>query len=243
MKEFKQLMKKIQDERFIHNISEITYDRLFALWHLSPAVEKQLSEILSKVIIGLFFLRYLGHLNEEVVKEAGLKTRLTSKDLSDTEKISEMIKELSSSRRFRGIMEKEILPLLNDIIDNSKAKNLTDIVKLAHTGDYFSSALEDMKDNGDFEYQLWLESVPEYYDKDIIHMSMKKSLPALKEKRKRLLILDNCVTNLHQYTPSIDAEFINGNTISVKPWANERRRPPLGLCRWVKENKRVAKLN
>ncbi len=243
MKEFKELMKKIQDERFIHNISELTYDRLFALWHISPSVEKQLSEILSKVIIGLFILRYMGHLNDEVVKESGLKNRLTSKDLSDKGKIAGLTKDLSNSKRFKSILEKDILPLLSDIIENSKANNLTDLVKLAHTGDYFSSALEDMKEVGDVEYQLWLESIPEYYGNDIIHMSLKKTSTGIKEKKKRLLMLDKWVTNMHQHTSTMDAEFTNGNTISVKPWINERRRHPFGFNRWVKENGETAKVN
>lgn len=243
MKDFKQLLSKIQDERFIHNISELTYDRLFALWHLSPSVEKQLSEIISKVIIGLFILRYLGHVNEEVVKESGLKKRLTSKDLADNEKISGLIKDLSNSKRFKSILENEILPLLQDIIENSKAKNMTDLVRLAHTGDYFSSALEDMRDTGDFEYQLWLESIPEYYDKDMMHMSLKKNTTSIKEKKKKHLMLDKWVTNLHLHTSTTDAEFTDGNTLSVNPWLHERRRPPVGFSRWVRENRRTAGVN
>lgn len=243
MNDYKQLLEKIQDERFIHNISELTYDKLFALWHLSPSVEKQLSEILSKVIIGLFILRYLGHINEEVVKDAGLKKRLTSKDLSDKKKITNLMKELNNSKRFKFILEKDILPLLQDIIENSKANNITDLVKLAHTGDYFSSALEDMKDTEDFEYQLWLESIPEYYGKDIIHMSLKKPSQGIKENKKKLLLLDKWVTNLHQHTTSIDAEFSDGKTISVKPWIHERRRHPFGFNGWVNGNSKTAKVN
>lgn len=243
MKDFKQILSKIQDERFIHNISEFTYDRLFALWHLSPSVEKQLSEIISKVIIGLFILRYLGHVNEEVVKESGLQNRLTSKDLSDSDKISALMKDLSNSKRFKSILEKEILPLLLDIIENSKAKNMTDLVRLAHTGDYFSSALADMKDAGDFEYPLWLESIPEYYDKDMMHMSLKKNNTAIKERKKNQIMLDKWVTNLHQHTSTTDAEFTDGNTISLKPWFHERRRPPVGFNKWTKENRRTARIN
>ncbi|MDD5433949.1 MAG: hypothetical protein PH343_00835 [Nitrospira sp.] len=243
MKDIEQILKKIQDERFIHNISELTYDRLFALWHLSPSVEKQLSEILSKVIIGLFILRYMEHLNEEVVKDSGLTSRLTSNDLSDKGKIASITKDLSNSKRFKAILEKEILPHLKDIIENSKANNLTDLVKLAHTGDYFSSALEDMRDAGDFEYQLWLEAIPEYYGNDIIHMALKKTAAGIKEKKKRLLLLDKWVTNMHQHTSTMDAEFTDGNTVSLKPWINERRRYPFGFNIYVKENSRTAKVN
>jgi len=110
MNEFEDLLKKLQDERFVHSISELTYDKLFALWHLSPAVEHQLSEIISKVIIGLFSIKYLSHINEMVISEADLDDRTTSYDLSDKEKIRRITEKLSSSEKFKTILEKDILP-------------------------------------------------------------------------------------------------------------------------------------
>src|SRR3989304_10519632 len=167
MKDLKSLLNQIQGERFVHQISELTYDQIFALWHLNPKIERQLSGVVSKVVIGLFLLRYLSHLNHEVMREANVKNRLTSKDLSDKKKIEKVVKKLGKSDRLKTILEKEIFPHLIDILENTKAKNLTDLTMLAHAGDYLSSALDDMKSVEDPEYRLWLFFRPEKYYKDL----------------------------------------------------------------------------
>jgi len=55
----------------------------------------------------------------------------------------------------------------------------------------------------------------------------KRSLHSRREKVNPL-VLDKWVTNLNQHTPSINAVFKNGKTISVKSWIDERRRPLFG---------------
>lgn len=236
MKDLKALLKKIEDERFVHNISELTYDRLFALWHLSPTVERDLSEILSKVIIGLFFIRYLTHINDAVVEEAGIEDQLTSNDLSNKGKIEDLINKLGKNKRFKSVLEKEILPQLIDILENTTTGGLTDLVKLAHAGDFLSSAMDDLKDSGDPEYLLWLESVPEYYDKDLNHMGLRKGPVTIKKGKSRTLTLEKWISNLDQHTPSMDAVFADEKTFSIKQPVNERRRPLLVFNRWAKEN-------
>lgn len=236
MQDLKSLLNKIQDERFIHNISELTYDRLCTLWHMSPKTERQLSGIISKVVIGLFFIRYLTHINDTVMKEANIKNRLTSNDLTDKKKIARMVKKLNKSDKFRALLEKEILPQLIDVVENSRARNLPDLTKLAHAGDYLSSALDDLKAIDDPEYLLWLEAVPEYYDKDLRHMSLKRSPITISKGKTRSLTLDNLVTNLNKHIPSDDVVFANGRTFSIRPVIKERRRPLLGFNRWIKDN-------
>lgn len=228
MKDIKLLLKKIQDERFVHNISELTYDRLFALWHLSPATERHLSEILSKVIIGLFFIRYLTHINDAVVDEVNIKDRLTSKDLSNKRKIEKILNRLIKSDIFKPVLEKEILPQLANIIENTKARDLTDLIKLAHAGDFLLSALDDMRDVRDPEYLLWLEAVPEYYDNDLNHMSLKKGPVTIRGAKTRTLTLEKWIKNLNQHTTSIDAVITNGKTFSIRSVIKERRRQLLG---------------
>ena len=236
MQDLNSLLKKIQDERFIHNVSELTYDNLCALWHISPKAERQLSGIISKVVIGLFFIRYLTHINDTVMKEANIKHRLTSKDLSDKKKIARLVKKLNKSDKFRSLLEKEILPQLIDVVENTRARSLQDLTKLAHAGDYLSLALDDLKAIEDPEYLLWLEAVPEYYDKDLRHMSLKRSPVAISKGKTRSLTLDKWVTNLNKHMPSDEVVFANGRTFSIRPMVKERRRPLFGFNRWVKEN-------
>ena len=236
MNEFEDLLKKLQDERFVHSISELTYDKLFALWHLSPAVEHQLSEIISKVIIGLFSIKYLSHINEMVISEADLDYRTTSYDLSDNEKIRRITEKLSSSEKFKTILEKDILPQLIDIIENTKSKDLTELTRVAHAGDYLLSALNDLKVTEDPEYSLWIESIPEYYEMDLSHMRLKKRAMPMRTRKRSALLLDKWVTNLDQHTPSDHAVIEDGKVISIKPWIKERRRQLLGFNRRPKEN-------
>ena len=230
-KELKLLLKNIQDERFVHHVSELTYERLFALWHLSPSIGRQMSRLISKVVIGLFFIRYLSHINDLVASDAGIKERPKSFDLSDSKAIEKIIKKLEKSSKFRSILESDILPDLIDIIEHTKALDLNDLIILSHSGDYLATALDDMKESDDPEYQLWLESIPDYYQKDVMHLGLKKR--SLNSKRRKInpLILDKWVANLNQHSPSINAVFKNGKTISLKPWIAERRRPLLGFIR------------
>lgn len=241
MKDLKTLLKKIQDERFVHNISELTYDRLFALWHLNPRIERQLSEIITKAVVCLFFIRYLTHVNNAVTKEANVKDRLRSEDLSNKRLVEKMAKKLGKCERLRSVLEKDILPQLTDIIDNVSAENLTDLVKLAHAGDYLSVVLNDLEAIEDPEYLLWLEAVPEYYDKDLKHIGLKKRQSALKENKRRSLALEKWIINLNTHAPSIEAVYAKGRTFSIRPQVKERRRPLVGFNRWVKENTRVVK--
>lgn len=241
MDNLKSLLNKIQDERFVHNISELTYDRLFALWHISPKIERQLSGIVSKVVIGLFFIRYLTHMSNTVMKEANIKNRLTSKDLSDNKKIASIAKKLNKSDKFKSLLEKEILPQLIEIIETTGAKDLTDLSKLAHSGDYLSLALDDMKVIEDYDYNLWLEAVPEYYDNDLRHMRLKKKPVTINKSSTRKLTLEKWVTNLNKHTPLNDAVLTNGKTFSIRTMVKERRRPLLGFNRWVKEETRMLK--
>ncbi len=234
-KELKLLLKNIQDERFVHHVSELTYERLFALWHLSPAVGRQMSRLLSRVVIGLFFVRYLSHLNDIVAKDAEINERPTSSDLADREQVEKLIKKLEKSSRFRSILEWDIMPNLIDVIEHTKTLDLNDLVKLAHSGDYLATALDDMKESDDPEYQLWLESIPDYYQRDLIHLGLKKRSLSSRRKKVNPLVLDKWVTNLNQHTPSINAVFQNGKTISLKPWIDERRRPLFGFVRRTKE--------
>ncbi len=244
MKDLKSLLDKIQDERFIHNMSEVTYDSLFALWHLNPKIERQLSGIVSKAVIGLFLIRYLTHHNREVMKEANIKNRLTSKDLSNRKVIEKVVKKLSKCNRSRLLLEKEILPQLIDIVENTRARSLTDITRLAHAGDYLLSALDDLKATEDPDYLLWLEALPEYYEKDLTHMSLKKRPVTLSKGRTRPLALEKWVTNMNTHTPTIDATFADdGKTFSIRPLIKERRRPLVGFNRWVKEKTRLIKSN
>jgi len=234
-KEFKLLLKNIQDERFVHHVSELTYERLFALWHLSPAVGRQMSRLLSKVVIGLFFIRYLSHMNDLVAGDAGINERPGSSDLADREQIDKIAKKLEKSSRFKSILEWDILPNLIDIIEHTKTLDLNDLVKLAHSGDYLAAALDDMKGTDDPEYQMWLESIPDYYQRDVIHLGLKKRPLNSRRKKVHPLVLDKWVTNLNQHSPSINAVFKNGKTISLKPWIDDRRRPLFGSIRRTKE--------
>lgn len=230
-KELKLRLKNVQDERFVHHVSELTYDRLFALWHLSPSVGRQMSRLISKVVIGLFCIRYLSHINDIVARDAGINERPGSKGLANREVIEKIEKKLEKPSRFRSILESDILPELIDIIEHTKALDLSDLVKLSHSGDYLATVLSNMKESDDPEYQLWVESTPDYYQKDLIHLGLKKRLLNSRRKKINPLILDKWVTNLNQHSPSINAVFKNGKTISLKPWIAERRRPLFGFIR------------
>ncbi|MCC6543702.1 MAG: hypothetical protein IT392_04265 [Nitrospirae bacterium] len=229
--ELKLLLKNVQDERFVHHVSELTYERLFALWHLSPSIGRQMSRLISKVVIGLFFIRYLSHINDLVAKDANIKERPKSSDLADREAIEKIIKKLEKSNKFRSILGSDILPELIEIIEHTRALELSDLVKLSHSGDYLATAMDDFKESDDPGYQLWLESIPDYYQRDLIHLGLKNRRRSSGRRKINPLILDKWVTNLNQHSPSTNAVFKNGKTLSLKPWIAERRRPLLGFSR------------
>ncbi len=225
------LLRKIQDERFIHYISELTYDRIFTLWHLSPEVEKQLSALLSKTVMGLFFIRYLSHINDLLIEKAQIKERLTSEDLVNNNKLKELEEKLKDYKNdTENLLKEYILPLLNEIMEETRVTTLTDFVKLAHSGDYLSTALDEMKERNDPDYILWLEAVPEYYNDDLIHMGLKR-----KKSKKGMLLLDKWVSNMNQHMPT-DSFMHNGKTYSLRPLKRERRRPLCGFSRWTRRS-------
>lgn len=159
---FDQILK----DRFTHNSSDIVYDTISALWHMDDECEELISKIASKVVIGLFCLEYLSHLNEVIKEKVGVKNNITTKDLTNNEVIDDLKNRLKTSEDL-GKRIKGVIASLKDLLETADIKNLDELTKIAHAGDYLLSSLNDMKGVNKDDYNLWLYSIPHYYKKDL----------------------------------------------------------------------------
>jgi hypothetical protein len=165
-------LRHIIKERFVHSLSHLVYDKVATLYHIDKESEGLMSQIASNVVIGMFCLEYLSHINALIKKKAGLERETTALDLSDEDVISR-IKSSLSNREIADIFKKTAR-ILKRIMDSADIKTLEDLTKVAHTGDYLLSSLRDMKDLGYDEYSMWLHSIPYYYERDLKHLSIIK---------------------------------------------------------------------
>lgn len=163
-----QSLEQIVKQRFVHSLSDIVYDNVSTLWHIDKESEKLMAQAASRVVAGIFCLKYLSHINSLVKKKAGIKDDITALDLSDEGFIAGIKSRLSNNKDASGLF-KRAARQMKKFLDSTDIKTLEDLTKMAHTGDYLLSSLEDMKDSGSDEYDLWLSSMPYYYEKDLRH--------------------------------------------------------------------------
>ncbi len=168
---FESVIAEILDERFVHSLSELTYNSVSSIWHLSEDSEKELAKIASKVVCGIFCLKYLSHIDGLIKKKLRIKG-LTDRDLSDPEKRAGIIESIKSDGEFKALVE-EVLPRLRELVESVEAGDLEKLTQLAHTGDYLLGALDDLKASGHADYRLWISSVPHYYEKDLEYMGVR----------------------------------------------------------------------
>jgi len=159
---FSQILK----ERFSHSCSNLVYDTISLLWHMDEEGEKLVSKLASKVVIGLFCLEYLSHLNEAVKENAGIKNNVTTSDLTDDGVIDGIKKRLKVHGKMNRHV-KDIIESLISILETADVNDLDELTKIAHAGDYLISSLQDMKSTNRDDYNLWLYSLPHYYKKDM----------------------------------------------------------------------------
>lgn len=168
-------LEQIKKERFVHSLSHIIYDKVSTLWHIDKESEELMSQIASKVVVGIFCLEYLSHIHLLVKKKARIKKDITALDLSN-ENFMAAVKSRLSHKEIADL-SKKTAHRLKRIFDSIDIKTLEDLTKMAHTGDYLLSSLHDMKDSNHEEYSLWLSSIPYYYEKDMKHLGLIKSRP------------------------------------------------------------------
>lgn len=174
---FDQILK----DRFTHSSSDIVYDAISSLWHMDDECEELISKIASKVVIGLFCLEYLSHLNEIIKEKAGIKNNVTAKDLTNSGIICG-IKDKLKTKGDMGRQVKDVIASLTELLESSDIKNLDELTKIAHASDYLLSSLEDMKGVSKDDYTLWLYSIPHYYKKDLHDTAGSKKKPQNKKQ-------------------------------------------------------------
>ncbi len=167
-------IEQIMKERFVHSLSHIIYDKVATLWHIDIESEKIMAQIASKVAVGIFCLEYLSHIHALIKEKSGIKGDVTASDLSDDDFIGAIKGKLSGNKESSAIF-KNAVSILEKIVDSINIKTLEDLTKVAHTGDYLLSSLRDMKDSNHDEYNLWLSSVPYYYEKDLKYLNLVKT--------------------------------------------------------------------
>lgn len=158
-------IEEILDEKFVHNLSDLIYNRISTLWHIDRQIETLLSRITAKVVAGIFCIEYLSHIDSLAKQRLGI-TGLTDRNLTDSKRVEKIRKRLSKDRALAAIARK-VVPLLNRIVEDVEAGNLDKVTQLAHAGNYLLSSLEDLRDGGHPDYTLWLDSLPYYYEKDL----------------------------------------------------------------------------
>lgn len=163
---------KILKDRFTHSTSNIIYDTIATLWHIDNESEQLVSRIASKVVIGLFCLEYLSHLHNIIKENAGIKNQLTSYDLTNNDIMNEIKNRIQGAAQKGNLIEKHIKGIITsllEVLEQASIKNLDELTKVAHLGDYLLSSLKDMKGVED-DYNLWLYSIPHYYKKDLLEI-------------------------------------------------------------------------
>lgn len=168
-----QSLEQIVKQRFVHSLSDIIYDKVGALWHIDKESEKLMAQIASRVVVGMFCLKYLSHINSLVKRKAGIKRDITALALSDENFMAEMKSKLSNketSELFRRTARR-----MKQLLDSMDIKTLEDLTKIAHTGDYLLSSLDGIKNSDGYDYELWLHSMPYYYEKDLRHLGLVKT--------------------------------------------------------------------
>ncbi|MBI4714555.1 MAG: hypothetical protein HY760_01160, partial [Nitrospirae bacterium] len=160
-------------------------------------------------------------------REAGITEPITAGDLSDTGTIKKLSRQAASQNQYAEVLEKEILPTLKAVMEQTEAETLTDLTRLAHAGDYLLAGLEDLRKNADPSYSLWMESLPHYYEKDLRRMELVRT-----GVRARRIPLTEWITNLDQHLPCCETTENEGATLAVRPVRKERRRGRLGINRW-----------
>ncbi len=166
--DIKRVIQEVLDERFVHSLSDLTYNSISSLWHIDRESEEYIAYIASKVICGIFCIKYLSHIDRLLKKRLKIKD-LTARDLPKKELIQSIRKNLHKEKELQGIL-KRTLPILRRLLEAVDARDLERLTQIAHTGDYLLSSLEDLRDAGSLDYTLWLEAVPHYYEKDLVHI-------------------------------------------------------------------------
>ncbi|HHD10965.1 MAG TPA: hypothetical protein ENK42_00860 [Deltaproteobacteria bacterium] len=171
-KEARSSLESILEERFVHSLSELIYDRISTLWHIDSDVERELSRLTATAVCVLFCLEYLSHING-VIKKALELDPIDAKELSKEERLKKLKEHLAEDAN--SALLKRILPQLRNFVETVEAGNIEEVTQLAHTGDYLLFGLEELRRRDDPEYLLWLESLPHYYKKDLEYLSLIKS--------------------------------------------------------------------
>lgn len=166
-------LEQVMKERFVHSLSQIVYDKVSALWHIDKESEELMSQIASKVVIGMFCLEYLSYINKLVKEKNKVTHNITAFDLSDKDLIEDIKSRLSNKEAADSF--KKTACLLKKFLDSTDIKTLEDLTQVAHTGDYLLYSLKDMKDSNHDEYNLWLSSMPYFYEKDLSYLGLVKS--------------------------------------------------------------------
>ncbi|MBI5047576.1 MAG: hypothetical protein HZB54_01305 [Deltaproteobacteria bacterium] len=167
-------LEQIIKERFVHSLSNIVYDKVATLWHIDKESEKFMARMAVNVVVGIFCLEYLSHINSLIREKAKIKENITAIDLSDEDLMAKVKTIISHNEEAESIF-KNAASRLKEIIDSVDIKTLEDLTKIAHTGDYLLSSLQDMKDSSHSEYAIWLSSIPHYYEKDLKHLGLIKT--------------------------------------------------------------------
>ncbi len=189
------LIKALLKERYVHSLSPLVYDRIATLWHLDEDLERDLAHLCSKVWIGHFCLRYLSHFNEILKRKVDVDRGLKAEELS--EETRKDLRKKISDREMRRRLKEEIMPLLKDLMEKARARNLDQLTSMIHGGEYLLSSLEDMA--GHEEYDLWLHSLPEMYRKDLSYSGI------LREGGRSTRPIYSYISNLEEFIPKKDS--------------------------------------
>ncbi|HAG52129.1 MAG TPA: hypothetical protein DCL42_12450 [Deltaproteobacteria bacterium] len=166
-------LEQVMKERFVHSLSQIVYDKVSALWHIDKESEELMSQIASKVVIGMFCLEYLSYINKLVKEKNKVTHNITAFDLSDKDLIEDIKSRLSNKETADSF--KKTARLLKKFLDSTDIKTLEGLTQVAHTGDYLLYSLKDMKESNHDEFNLWLSSMPYFYEKDLSYLGLVKS--------------------------------------------------------------------
>src|SRR3989304_7636797 len=128
-------LKQIMKERFVHSLSKEVYDKVATLWHIDRESEKLMSQIASKVVVGVFCLEYLSYTHTLRKEKAGIKDNISASDLSDEDLVADVRTRLSDNKE-AALIFKSAVCRLKKIIDSVNITTLEDLTRVAHTGDY-----------------------------------------------------------------------------------------------------------
>lgn len=195
-----EVFKGLLEERYVHELSSLLYERIATLWHLDPEIERELAFICSRLWWGYFCIEYLSHFHRALMERYRIDKGLKAGEF--TEGIKKDLRKKITDRDMARQLKEEILPQLREIMEKVEPRDMDRLTAMIHSGEYLLASLEDMAEDSYEEYPLWLSSIPHLYRKDLHYLGVIRPVA-----RRPSMPLHNYIANLKDLMPRSEPAY------------------------------------